>query len=162
MTRYVLAYFVCKLVFAIGLGLASLWIKGKVPNLSIPANLLCASLSMSWFVKRENQPLTGLEILNFSIGTVLADLILTLSNFAALMWISSAPISWEGLDAAVFGGGGNIESIKVALKIAAVIGTLEVFFISAIVVNRRAKLTPYRRAILTPADCCFGGYPGSP
>ena len=29
-------------------------------------------------------------------------------------------------------------------------------------VNRRAKLTPYRRAILTPADCCFGGYPGSP
>jgi hypothetical protein len=31
-----------------------------------------------------------------------------------------------------------------------------------IAVNRRAKLTPYRRAILTPADCCFGGYPGSP
>ena len=29
-------------------------------------------------------------------------------------------------------------------------------------VNRRAKLTPYRRAILTPSDCCFGGYPGSP
>ena len=131
MTRYVLAYFACKLVFVIVLGFASLWIEGQPPNLSTPANIVCTALSISWFIKRENQPLAVVEIFNFSIGTVLADFILSFTWVAAMMWLSSVPISWEGLDAAVFGGGGNIETTKEAVYIGGAIGSLQVFLISA-------------------------------
>lgn len=130
MTRYVLAFLAFKLAFVIGLGAIFSWIDGEVPNLSTPAGIVCVALSISWYARRENRPLSARQILFYSIGTVLAELFLSVTLAVTMLWIASAPLSWEGLDAATFGGGGNIETTKKAVLIGVIVGSIQTFALS--------------------------------
>lgn len=131
MFRFVAAFLAVKVIAGIGLALYASIAETEPSISATPINIAAVGLALLWYSKVANRPMSGPEILRFSIGNTLADILMSGAWFIAMMWMLDAPLSWEGVHIAL-GGKGDRESAQVALTIGLLVGSIQVFALSAL------------------------------
>lgn len=128
--RFVAAFFAVKVLAGLGLALYAYATETEPPITSVPVTIAAIGVAMLWYSKVKNRPMSGSEIMTFSSGTTLADILLSIGWFMGMIWIVGAPLSWEGV-AIVMGGNADGQTAKVAMTIGLVVGSIQVFALSA-------------------------------
>ena len=107
-TKYVLAGVLVKLLIGAGYAVYIYQTGNKLGNLSSPTNITAVCAGLIWYCRSINRPMLKNEILWFALGTVVADLTLSSLWLIALTLLSCQPLTFEGVDQAVFDGAGII------------------------------------------------------
>ncbi|QLC21034.1 hypothetical protein HFP51_01830 [Parasphingopyxis sp. CP4] len=131
MLRFVLVYLVVKLVAAGGLTLYFLTTGTELFTSTIGITIAAVGLAMWWYVKAVNRPMLGSEILKFSLGTALTDVLLSVLWGIGSIWLLDLTFTWEGVGA-VLGEGLDVDTTKLLVVSGLVIGSIQVFAISAL------------------------------
>lgn len=130
MVRFVAAFLAVKVLAGLGAALYTYATGTEPPITSTPITIAAVGVAMLWFSKVKNRPMSGLEIMKFSGGTTLADILLSIAWFVGMIWMVGAPLSWQGV-AIVMGGNGDGQTAKEAMTIGLVVGSIQVFGLSA-------------------------------
>ena len=109
-TKFVLAGLIVKVLLMVGVVVYVAYAEVEPIDFSTPANILAIGAGMLWYCKAVNRPMQKGEILRFALGTIIADLALSVSWFLLVTWLSDQPLSLQGVDAAVFDGSGILLS----------------------------------------------------
>ena len=130
MFRFVAAFLAVKVIAGIGLALYA-HIAETEPSIShVPITIAAVGAALLWYSKVAGRPMSGPEILKFSIGNTLADILMSAAWLFVMMWVASAPLSWEGV-AIALGGKVDAKSAQLALTIGLLVGSFQVFALSA-------------------------------
>ena len=129
-TRFVVAFMIVKL--AIGACFALYFFAtNKDPEVSsAPINILAVGVAMHWYTKLANRPMSSAEIIKFSGGNVVADIVLSAVWGVSMIWLLGLPFNWNGVGAVL--GGADSHNVKLALVIGLAIGSVQVFLLSAL------------------------------
>lgn len=130
MFRYVAAFIAVKIIAGTGFALYAHFTKTEPSISAVPVTVAAVGVALLWYARVANRPMSGSEILRFSIGNTLGDALLSAGWICAMMWVASVPMNWEGIDIAL-GGKGDGNSAQLALTIGIVVGSLQVFALSA-------------------------------
>lgn len=130
MFRFVAAFVAVKVIAGIGLAFYA-HVKATEPSISAaPINIAAIGVALLWYSKVANRPISVPEALAFSLGNTLVDIGMSAAWILVMVWAVSAPFSWAGVDIAL-GGKGDGRSAQFALLVGLVLGSLQVFALSA-------------------------------
>ena len=132
-TRFVLAGLIVKVLLMVGVGVYVAYAEVEPIDFSTPANILAIGAGMLWYCKAVNRPMQKGEILRFALGSIIADLALSVCWFLFVTWLSDQPLSLQGVDAAVFDGSGILlnQDDLIGLLIVISFALLMTFFMAA-------------------------------
>lgn len=103
----------------------------EAPISSTPILVLAVGIAVYWFTKIYKRKMNRTEILRFSVGNVLADLVFSVIWTIGMLWLLGVPFNWEGLST-VFGGDGSAEAAKVGVLVGLLVGLPQVLVVSGL------------------------------
>ena len=88
--RFVLAFVGVKLAAGVGLVIYIFTqLRPTPPIFSLLVSVAAVGLAMAWYAREVNRPMSGSELLKFSIGTALADIVLSNPLLIAMLLLGS-------------------------------------------------------------------------